>query len=227
MPRWRKRVGKWWRAIRQVMRLASPRHRALVIVGTFVSSILDLVGLTMMVPLIIAATDLKESTKGIVVAMGKALAFVGLPFEPMPILVVIIIGLALKALVGVLVSRYVGTVVAKVTRDMRIRLIRSLLSARWSYFLRQPVGRLAFAIGPEADAAGQCFDTLSRLLASMLQVLVFVTILALLSWQLMIIAMVATLATASGSAGWCGRRGRSPRSIGIWSGSARPSSPTR
>ena len=104
VPRWRKRVGKWWRAIRQVMRLASPRHRALVIVGTFVSSILDLVGLTMMVPLIIAATDLKESSKGIVVAMGKALAFVGLPFEPMPILVVIIIGLALKALVGVLVT---------------------------------------------------------------------------------------------------------------------------
>ena len=31
---------------------------------------------------------------------------------------------------GVLVSRYVGTVVAKVTRDMRIRLIRSLLSAK-------------------------------------------------------------------------------------------------
>ena len=98
MPRWRKRLGKWsardppgacgWR---------SPRHRALVIVGTFVSSILDLVGLTMMVPLIIAATDLKESTKGIVVAMGKALARVGLPFAPMPILAVIIVGLALKA----------------------------------------------------------------------------------------------------------------------------------
>ncbi len=195
VPRWRKRIGKWSRAIGQVLRLASPRHRALVIVGTFISSILDLVGLTMMVPLIIAATDIKSSSKGVVVAMGKALAFIGLPFEPLPILVVIIIGLALKALVGVLVTRYVGTVVARVTRDMRIRLIRSLLDARWAYFLRQPVGRLAFAIGPEADAAGQCFDTLSKLLASMLQVVVFVTILALLSWQLMTIALVATVAT--------------------------------
>ena len=50
---------------------------------------------------------------------------------------------------------------------MRIRLIRSLLGARWSYFLKQPVGRLAFAIGPEADAAGQCFEVLASLLASL------------------------------------------------------------
>ena len=68
---------------------------------------------------------------------------------------IIIGGLALKAIVGVLVTRYVLKVVGKVTRDMRIRLIRSLLGARWGYFVRQSVGRLAFAIGPESDAAGQ------------------------------------------------------------------------
>ena len=42
-----------------------------------------------------------------------------------------------------LVTRYVNQVVVKVTRDMRIRMIRSLLGARWGYFVRQPVGRLA------------------------------------------------------------------------------------
>ena len=159
MPvRWRKRLRKWVTAIREVLRLAPRRHRALVVVGTFISSVLDLIGLTMMVPLIIAATNVQESTKGIVVALGKVLGAVGMPFSPMPILAIIIVGLALKGMVGVLVTRYVAQVVAKVTRDMRIRLIRSLLGARWSYFLRQPVGRLAFAIGPEADAAGQCFE---------------------------------------------------------------------
>ena len=87
---------------------------------------------------------------------------VGLPFEPLPILTIIIVGLGLKALVGVLVSRYVEHGRRHVTRDMRIRLIRSLFGARWSYFLRQPVGRLAFAIGPEADAAGHCFEASPR-----------------------------------------------------------------
>ena len=195
LARWRKRVRKWGSAIRQVLRLAPRCHRMLVVVGTFVSSVLDLIGLTMMVPLIIAATNMQESTKGIVVALSSVLGAVGLPFAPMPILSIIIVGLGLKAVVGLFVTRYIGQVVTKVTRDMRIRLIRSLLGARWSYFVKQPVGRLAFAIGPEADAAGQCFEVLTNLLASILQVILFVTILALLSWQLLVIAVVATVVT--------------------------------
>jgi ATP-binding cassette, subfamily C, bacterial len=205
--RWLKRVRKWVGAIRQVLRLAPRRHRALVVVGSFLASVLDLIGLTMMVPLIIAATNVQESTKGIVVALGKVLGAVGLQFSPLPILTIIIVGLALKGIVGVLVTRYVAQVVSKVTRDMRIRLIRGLLGARWSYFLKQPVGRLAFAIGPEADAAGQCFEVLAGLLASLLQVLMFITILGLLSWQLLIIAIVASVVTGM----WFGglvRRGR-------------------
>jgi len=190
LSRWRKRLGKWTSAVSDIMHLAPPRHRVLVVVGSFVSSVLDLIGLTMMVPLIIAATDLQGSSKGIVVALHAALDRIGLPFTPPAILTIIIVGLALKAVVGVIVTRYVGQVVVKVTRDMRIRMIRSLLGARWSYFLRQPVGRLAFAIGPEAEAAGQSFQVLTTLIAACLQVLVFVAIIAILSWQLLIIAMI-------------------------------------
>ena len=189
--RWRKRLGKWTGAVSDIMRLAPPRHRVLVVVGSFVSSLLDLIGLTMMVPLIIAATDVQGPTKGIVVALQNILGGIGLPFTPAAILTIIIVGLTLKALAGVLVTRYVNQVVVKVTRDMRIRMIRSLLGARWGYFVRQPVGRLAFAIGPEAEASGQSFEALTTLIASCLQVLVFVAIIALLSWQLLLIAIVA------------------------------------
>jgi ATP-binding cassette subfamily C protein len=193
--------------VSDVLKLAPRRHRALVIVGTFISSVLDLIGLTMMVPLIIAATDLQQVHKGIVVAMQTLLGAVGLPFAPLPILLVLVSGLGLKALVSIMVSRYVADVVTTITRDMRIRLIRGLLGARWSYFVRQPVGRLAFAIGPESDAAGQCFESLTTLISSLLQVALFVTVAALFSWQLLVIVLVAALLTA----GWFGglvRHGR-------------------
>ncbi len=188
-----KRVGKWWRAISEILALAPARQRALVIVGTFVSSVLDLIGLTMMVPFIIATTSDQESTKGVVVMLHSVLSQFGVPFAPLPILTIIITGLALKGVVGVLVTRYADKIVGKVTRDMRIRLIRSLLGARWAYFVRQSVGRLAFAIGPEADAAGQCFGVLTNLIASVLQVTVFVAVLGLLSWQLLAIAVLVTV----------------------------------
>jgi hypothetical protein len=80
----RKRVGKWARAAREVLLLAPRRPRAMVIVGTFVSSVLDLVGITMIVPLIVVAANLKESTKGSVVAIRAALESVGLPFAAWP-----------------------------------------------------------------------------------------------------------------------------------------------
>ena len=195
-PRWRRRLSKWYRAICEVFLLAPKKNRVLVIVGTLVANVLDLIGLTMMVPLIIAATHLTDSTKGIVVAFNSAFSRVGLPFEPLYIVILIVIGLGLKALVSIGVTRYVGDVVSQVTRDMRIRLIRSLLGARWSYFLRQPVGRLAFAIGPEADAAGQCFESLAHLIASMLQVMLFVTVAAIFFWQLLFLALIISVITA-------------------------------
>jgi ATP-binding cassette subfamily C protein len=193
VARWRKRLRKWTRAIGEVMRLAPLGRRLLVVLGTFVAGVLDLIGLTMMVPLILAAANLKEGAKGSVVAIHNALDAIGLPFSPVPILTLIVVGLALKAVVSIAVTRYVNNVVASITRDMRIRLIRSLLSARWSYFVRQPIGRLAFAIGPEADAAGQCFDNLNGLLALVLQVLLFMTVAALLSWQLVAMAVVVAV----------------------------------
>ncbi len=187
-----KRVGKWWRAIVEILALAPARQRALVIVGTFVSSVLDLIGLTMMVPFIIATTSDQEATKGVVVMLHSVLVHFGVPFAPLPIMAIIISGLALKGVVGVMVTRYADKIVGKVTRDMRIRLIHSLLGARWGYFVRQSVGRLAFAIGPEADASGQCFSVLTSLIAAVLQVTVFVTVLGLLSWQLLAIAIFVT-----------------------------------
>ncbi|MFO1074043.1 MAG: ABC transporter ATP-binding protein [Geminicoccaceae bacterium] len=196
LRRWRKRLGKWTRAVSEVLALAPPRTRALVILGSFVASILDLVGLTMMLPLIIAATDLTMVHKGFIVVIESLVTTFGMPFTPAPILVVIVVGLGLKALIGVAVARYVADTVARITRDMRIRLIRALLSARWAYFVRQPVGRLAFAIGPEADAAGQCFESLSSLIACGLQVALFITMAALLSWQVLMIALAVALVTA-------------------------------
>ena len=193
--RWRKRLGKWVRAVGEVLALAPPGTRALVIFGSFVASVLDLVGLTMMLPLIIAATDLTMVHKGFIVVIQSLVTSLGLPFTPGPILGVIVVGLGLKAAIGVAVARYVADIVATITRDMRIRLIRALLGARWAYFVRQPVGRLAFAIGPEADAAGQCFESLSNLIACALQVALFLTMAALLSWQLLVISLVIALVT--------------------------------
>ena len=91
-----------------------------------------------------------------------------------------------------------NSVVERTNQSAQLDLIRGLLAVRWSWFVQQPVGRLAHAIGTEAASAGAAFRYLTDLITSGVQVLAFVLIAALLSWQflvvLVVIALVATLA---------------------------------
>ena len=100
LVKWRRHLGKWTAAIAEVIRLAPPRARWLVCIGTFLSSVLGLLGLTMMVPLIIAATDLKEFDQA---ASSSPSTSCPRPSacrsSRLPILTLIIVGLGLKALV--------------------------------------------------------------------------------------------------------------------------------
>ena len=135
------------------------------------SSVLDLIGLTMMVPLIIAATNVQELTKGIVVALGKVLGCRGPAFSPLPILAIIIVGLALKGIVGVLVTRYVAQVVSQ--GDARHADPPDPGPAGRPLELLPPAARGPPRLRDRTGGRrrGQCFEVLAGLLASMLQVL--------------------------------------------------------
>ncbi|MFO1036859.1 MAG: ABC transporter ATP-binding protein [Geminicoccaceae bacterium] len=164
-----------------------------VIVGTFFAGVLDLIGITMIIPLIASASQTKENTKGIVIAMQNAFAKIGVPFEASAIVIIIVVGMILKGLVQLVVTKYVGETVAEVSRQMQLRLIRSLLAARWNYFMRQSVGRLAFATGPEASAAGECFQHVTSLIAGILQSCLFLLVAALISWELLALVLLVAV----------------------------------
>lgn len=60
----RKRDGNWHQAVMQALRLVSLRQRFLVIGGLFVASMFELLGLTMIIPLLAAATMEVHGGKG-------------------------------------------------------------------------------------------------------------------------------------------------------------------
>lgn len=190
LERLTRRLRKWRRAVRTVLLLTPLRTRLTVIIGTFLAGVLDLVGITMIIPLVASASQTHEATKGIVIAMQNAFAKMGIPFEAAAIVVIIVVGMVLKGVVQLVVTKYVGETVAEVSRQMQLRLIRSLLAARWNYFMRQSVGRLAFATGPEASAAGECFQYVTSLIAGILQSCLFLLIAALISWQLLALVLL-------------------------------------
>lgn len=181
----------WYQAVMQVLRLASPLQRFLVVGGLFLASMFELIGLTMIIPLLATATMDVQSGKGAITkAIRGGMEAVGLPFDPLLILVIIVIGFALKAIVTISTMRYVTDIVAGISNTFQVQLLRNLLRARWSFFIRQPLGRLVHATGSEAAAVGESFLTIATILANILQATLFLAVAALISWKLALMAMV-------------------------------------
>jgi ATP-binding cassette subfamily C protein len=84
--------------------------------------------------------------------------------------------------------RHVGYAAAEVATQLRTRLIDSLLQVRWSYFTRQPVGRIANAVSFEATRSAQAYVFAVQFLAGAIQCLAYLAVALLLSWKLAVIA---------------------------------------
>ena len=181
----------WWQAVGQALRLTSVGKRIVVVGGLFVSSIFELLGLTMIIPLLASASlEMHTSKSGITTAIRWGMQTIGLPFNPVVILIAVVVGLSLKAAITISVMRYVSDIVADIGNDFQIRLFRNLLRAQWSFFIRQPLGRLVHATGPEAAAVGETFMHASTMIASALQAGLFLAVCALISWKLAVLAIL-------------------------------------
>lgn len=176
----------------EVLGLVSGWQRLIVIGGLFLSSILELCGMGMIIPLLATASGAREA-KGTALGIETLFASVGLPFSSYSILAIVTIGLTLKAIVGILIMKHVTNLVGKISRDFQIRLTKAILEARWGFFISQPLGRLVHATGSEAAAIGECFAIVTNVIAASLTSLLFLTLAALLSWQLLVLILFITV----------------------------------
>ncbi|MGH7338492.1 MAG: ATP-binding cassette domain-containing protein, partial [Myxococcota bacterium] len=66
---------------------------------------------------------------------------------------------------------------------LRLRLLRALLAARWSFSSRQPAGRAANAMATEADRASYAFEYLALIASYSVETTVYVAIALMISWR--------------------------------------------
>src|SRR5262249_20460401 len=116
--------------------------------------------------------------------IATALAYVGLPNELTVLLLVVAAGLWLKAGLSTAAMYYVGSQVAEVATRLRLDLIERVLNARWSYYIRQPVGRCTNGISSEATRAGEAYMAAAMLISLLLQTAVYILLSMLVDWRL-------------------------------------------
>lgn len=172
-----------------------PRETVITLVCLIAAAMAEGLGLASMVPLLAIAMGrgaVSESSTGQEVAavLEGGLGWFGLPFTVVTVAVVVSLLIWLKAVLVLLSMRQVGNTVAWIATDLRLGLMQQLLDARWSYYSKQPLGRLTNAVATEATRAANAYRQLALAAKFVALSSVGLVVALWLSWQLALVTLV-------------------------------------
>ena len=190
-----------------------------VLVCLIIASLCEGIGFATLVPLLGAATGstnqsfVSDSVRG-------TLHSLGLDSSLGTLIIVLVVGMLLKSVISLFVMRKVGYANAEVANLMRVRLIKQMLGARWSYLLEHPTGRIANAFSGEVGRSQQAYQLAAQFVAEAVQTVVMLLLGLLVSWKLALAVdrdrrwppALPCISWSGGRRRPAGRRPSSPRS---------------
>jgi ATP-binding cassette, subfamily C, bacterial len=165
-----------------------PGRSALTLVSLLFAGIAEGFSLLLLLPVLnlVTSDDARgagNGLSGLGHMLTEALSAIGITPTVGALLVVIVVCLSLKAVFLLLANLQVGYTVAHVATDLRLSLLRSLLAARWEFYVRQPVGSLTNAVGTEALRASQAYVQGAKTLVVLIDTIVFTGVAFFATWQ--------------------------------------------
>jgi ATP-binding cassette subfamily C protein len=108
------------------------------------------------------------------------------------LLSIIVVGLLLKNVLLLYANVRVGYIAAQITTDLRLELLRAVMQSKWSYFIHQSVGQMANAMAAETMRITEAFIFGTRLLATVIQALVYGFVAITVSWEATVFCLVGS-----------------------------------
>jgi len=166
--------------------------RTILIASLFVvASLAEGLGVASILPLLSLIGDGTTDQTTVSRAVESAIGFIGLEPKLTILLMLIAMGIALKAGLTFLAMGQLGFATAGIAADLRSSMLAALLEARWSYFINEPIGVLANTFGIEANNAAGMVGYIARMFALLVQIIMYLTIAVLVSWQVTVAAITA------------------------------------
>lgn len=168
-----------------------PRQVLLVWVALAIASVAEGLSLSTLLPMLTIATGDSQSLVGEGTSdfLTKALDWASISPSINVMIVLVLIGLVVKAGLTLIAYRQVGYTVAAIATNTRLAFLRALSASRWPYFLSQRTGRLANSISTEAANSASAFQSLASLSALASQCLVFLSVALLINWKIACLAI--------------------------------------
>ena len=185
--------------IRQVTQLfrhffaTYPVRSMVMVLALTVGALAEGVGMVALLPLInlvIAPDETQGATGALMLHIERAFAFAGVELSIEALLIVIVGMITTKSVLMVVAMTQVGYTAAHVAMQLRIRVIRALLAARWRYFVDQRAGNVATAVSGEPMRVALAYVSACRVMSGGLLVLIYAVLSVAISWEVSIAALV-------------------------------------
>ena len=158
-----------------------------------VAGILEGMGVAVVLPILDTLVSPGEAESGLAAAVARILGAVGL--EPtLPVLLTgLVVAFTMKGVFLYLAFLQVGVVIARMSMELRLRLLSAVTWARWGHVLHYPSGFIANALSGETARTAAAYQALTRMLAEGAAVLAYVGVAFAISWRAASASLVAGL----------------------------------
>jgi ATP-binding cassette, subfamily C, bacterial len=106
-------------------------------------------------------------------------------------LFIIIILLTLKSIIAFGALTYSGITSARVSINLRRKLIKAIFEARWSFYSDQSGGRFANAISNDATRASDAYQFAATVVAGIVQLMAYAAMAIYIDWRIAILGVIA------------------------------------
>jgi len=182
---------------------AYPLQSAAMLVALLIAGLIEGVSLTALLPLLnhvlvkpgtpVGDATGVEAGSGVGDFLLGVIEAAGITPSVVVLLVIILLGAILKGGLTLLARQKVGYIVAHVSTDLRLSMLRAMLATRWEYFLHQPVGRLTNSMSIEAVRAANAYLNGATMISLLIEAVVYLTIATMVMWQAALFAFFAGL----------------------------------
>jgi len=169
--------------------LAYPARTAVTVLLLLLAGLAEGAGLATLLPVLeVAGVGTGEASTGaggpFGRATGRALGAVGLRPTLAVLLALIVLAVTLKSALRFAAMSGVSRTVATLAADLRLRVLRAVMTARWGHFAATPMGAVATALSVEALRAAGAYRHACIAAAAVVQIAVYLTLALFVSWRL-------------------------------------------
>jgi ATP-binding cassette subfamily C protein len=169
-----------------------PWQSVFLVAALLLSGVADGVGISALLPALqLALGDTAAESNEVTRFLEEGFEALGITPTLGVLLLVILGAILVKNLLVFVATQQIGYIAADVATELRRDLLRAVIASRWAFFTRQSTGALANSMATEAYRASQAYVFAVRVLAALVEALVYLTIAVIASWQATLLCLAA------------------------------------